>query len=80
MSGELIDSIEALADVKPLIVQLEDLHWSDPSTVELIARLGRRPDRARLLILGTYRLADLVDAGSPLLRVCRELRAHFQAA
>jgi hypothetical protein len=45
----------------------------------VIARLGRGPDRARLLVIGTYRLADLVDVGSPLLRVCRELRAHFQA-
>lgn len=79
MAGELTEAIEALAAVKPLVVLLEDLHWSDHSTVELIARLGRRPDRARLLIIGTYRLADLVDAGSPLLRVCRELRAHFQA-
>jgi predicted ATPase len=79
MAGELTEAIEALAAVKPLVVLLEDLHWSDHATVELIARLGRRPDRARLLMIGTYRLAELVDAGSPLLRVCRELRAHFQA-
>jgi hypothetical protein len=79
IAGELIDALEALAGVTPLIVLLEDLHWSDPSTVGVIARLGRRPDRARLLIIGTYRLADLVDSGSPLLRVCHELRAHFQA-
>jgi hypothetical protein len=77
--GELIDALEALAAVTPLIVLLEDLHWSDPSTVELIARLGRRPDPARVLVVGTYRLADLVDSGSPLLRVGHELRAHFQA-
>jgi hypothetical protein len=77
--GELIDALEALAAVTPLVVLLEDLHWSDPSTVELIARLGRRPDPARLLLIGTYRLADLIDSGSPLLRVCHELRAHFQA-
>src|SRR5262249_45375472 len=77
--GELIDALEALAAVTPLLVLLEDLHWSDPSTVELIARLGRRPDPARLLVIGTYRLADLVDSGSPLLRVGHELRVHFQA-
>jgi hypothetical protein len=79
IAGELIDALEALAAVTPLIVLLEDLHWSDPSTVGVIARLGRRPDRARLLVIGTYRVADLVDSGSPLLRVCHELRAHFQA-
>ena len=79
IAGELIDAIEALAAVTPLVVVLEDLHWSDASTVELIARLGRRPEHTRLLLIGTYRLAELVDSGSPLLRVCHELRAHFQA-
>jgi tetratricopeptide (TPR) repeat protein len=79
MPGELTHAIEALTAVKPLVLVLEDLHWSDHSTIELIARLGRRPDQARLLVIGTYRLAELVDVGSPLLRVCRELRAHFQA-
>jgi hypothetical protein len=79
VAGELIAALEALAAVTPVVVLLEDLHWSDRSTVELVARLGRRPDPARLLVIGTYRLADLVDSGSPLLRVCHELRAHFQA-
>src|SRR4029453_1871770 len=79
IAGELTNVIERLAAVKPLVLVLEDLHWSDYSTIEVIARLGRGPDRARLLVIGTYRLADLVDVGSPLLRVCRELRAHFQA-
>jgi tetratricopeptide (TPR) repeat protein len=78
-SGELVAAVEALAAVKPVVLVIEDLHWSDHSTVEFIARLGRRPDRARLLLIGTYRLADLFDAGSPLLRVSRELHAHFQA-
>ena len=79
MASELTDAVETLAAVKPLVLLLEDLHWSDHSTVELIARLGRRPDPARLLVIGTYRPAELFDSGSPLLRVCRELRAHFQA-
>jgi len=79
MAGELTDAIEALSAVRPLVLLLEDLHWSDYSTVELIARLGRRRDRARLLVIGTYRPAELFESGSPLLRVCRELRAHFQA-
>src|SRR5262249_32949088 len=69
----------SLTAVKPLVLVLEDLHWSDHATVELLARLARRPERARLLIIGTYRPAELFDSGSPLLRVGRELRAHFQA-
>ena len=79
MAGELTDAIEALAAVKPLVLLLEDLHWSDQPTLEFVARLARRPDRARLLVIGTYRPAELVESGSPLLRVGRELRVHFQA-
>jgi hypothetical protein len=79
MAGELTDAIEALAGVRPLVLLLEDLHWSDQATVEFIARLARRPDRARLLVIGTYRPSELFDSGSPLLRVGRELRVHFQA-
>jgi hypothetical protein len=79
IAGELIDTLEALSAVKPLVLVLEDLHWSDRATVELLARLARRPDRGRLLIIGTYRPAELFESGSPLLRVGRELRAHFQA-
>jgi tetratricopeptide (TPR) repeat protein len=78
-AGELTDLVEALSHVKPLVLLLEDLHWSDHSTVEFVARLGRRPDEARLLVIGTYRPAELFDVGSPLLRVCRELRTHFQS-
>ena len=79
MPGELMDAIEALAAINPLVLWLEDLHWSDQATVEFVARLARRPERARLLVIGTYRPAELFESGSPLLRVGRELRVHFQA-
>ena len=79
MPGELTDAIEALAALNPLVLLLEDLHWSDQATVEFIARLARRPERARLLVIGTYRPAELFESGSPLLRVGRELHVHFQA-
>ena len=79
MPGELTNVIEALAAIRPLVLLLEDLHWSDQATVEFVARLARRPERARLLVIGTYRPAELFESGSPLLRVGRELRVHFQA-
>jgi predicted ATPase len=76
MPGELTHAIEALTAVKPLVLVLEDLHWSDHSTIELIARLPPA-DHARLLVIGTYRLAELVDVD---LRSCESsrARAHFR--
>ena len=36
-----------------LVLVLEDLQWSDASTVEFLAYVARRTDRLRLLVLGT---------------------------
>ncbi|PON15935.1 hypothetical protein C2W62_21120 [Candidatus Entotheonella serta] len=44
MLRELVDAIETLSREQPLILVLEDLHWSDVSTVKL-AQLCRAPTR-----------------------------------
>src|SRR5262249_35129774 len=40
MLREMGDALEALAAEQPLVLWLEDLHWSDVSTLELLAMLG----------------------------------------
>ena len=67
MVRELCEAIEVLTTDTPLILVLEDLHWCDVSTLELLAALAQRPEFARLLILGTYRPADAV-LHTPVLR------------
>ena len=57
---------------------LEDLHWSDPSTVEALAMLARRREPARLLVLGTYRAVEVVVHEHPLQAIKQELVAHGQ--
>ncbi len=39
----------------PVVVVLDDLQWSDPSTLDLLRFLGRRPGPGRLLLVGSYR-------------------------
>ncbi len=39
----------------PVLMAFEDLHWADPTTLQLLTHLIRRVDRCRLLILGTIR-------------------------
>lgn len=78
MLRELAEALEALSTDRPVVLVLGDLHWSDPSTVDLILMLGRRPEAARLLVVGTYRPAELVRT-HPLTRVLGELIAHKQA-
>jgi predicted ATPase len=61
------------------IVVLEDLHWLDRTSQELILYLARALAHDRVLLLGTYR-ADEVQVGGPLAQLLielnRERRAH----
>ncbi|MFC8452258.1 AAA family ATPase [Kitasatospora sp. NPDC057223] len=50
---------ERLSEDRTLVLALEDLHWSDRSTRELLAYLLRTLHRARVLIVATYRTDDL---------------------
>src|SRR5262245_7859908 len=45
----------ALAEVQPLVVLFEDLHWADPSSLELLGRVMAQSPTARLLLIGTAR-------------------------
>jgi predicted ATPase len=76
MLREMAEAIEALTSGAPLLLVLEDLHWSDYSTLDLLSHLARRRDPARLLIIGTYRPVDVVLGDHPLKSVKRELQAH----
>lgn len=65
----------ALADLsaaQPLVLTLEDLHWADRSSRDLLAFLTSRLTGQRVLILGTYR-ADAVHRAHPLRPLLAEL-------
>ncbi|HEX2192195.1 MAG TPA: AAA family ATPase [Acidimicrobiales bacterium] len=55
MLRELIDAIEMLAADRPLVLLLDDVHWSDGPTAVLLDWLARRTDPARLLLIGGRR-------------------------
>src|SRR5262245_13633732 len=76
MLRELAEALDVLSGEVPLVLVLEDLHWSDSATVDLLAMFARRRDPARILILATYRPADVAVASHPLKPVKQELQAH----
>jgi DNA-binding winged helix-turn-helix (wHTH) protein/predicted ATPase len=55
MLRELANAVEVLSTHEPLILAIEDLHWSDPSTLDWIAAVASRPEPAKLLIVATLR-------------------------
>ena len=78
MLRELAEAIEILAHDHPVVFVLEDLHWSDMSTLDWLAYVARRRAPARLLVLGTYRPIDAVVRQHPIRAMTQELRVHGQ--
>jgi DNA-binding winged helix-turn-helix (wHTH) protein/predicted ATPase len=66
MLREAAEALAAVATERPLVLVLEDLHWADPSTVDLVDWLARGDAPARLLLVGTYRPGDALAAGHPI--------------
>jgi DNA-binding winged helix-turn-helix (wHTH) protein/predicted ATPase len=58
MLRELTDALEAMSARSPIALCLEDLHWSDASTLDWIASFARRPESVAVLVIGTYRLGE----------------------
>jgi DNA-binding winged helix-turn-helix (wHTH) protein len=78
MLRELTEALDVLTAERPLVLVLEDLHWSDRATLEWLAYVARRLDPARLLLLCTYRPVDAIVRGHPLREVLTELWQHGQ--
>jgi predicted ATPase len=80
MLREFAEAVEAFPVDCLLVMVLEDLHWSDHATLDLITWLARRREPARLLVLGTYRPIDVIVHGHPLRAVYQDLALHGQCA
>ncbi len=80
MLRELTDALEALTVAEPLVLVLEDLHWSDSATLQWLGYVARRRDSGRLLVLGTYRPVEALPNRAPLRDVLAELRHQPRTA
>jgi DNA-binding winged helix-turn-helix (wHTH) protein/predicted ATPase len=78
MLREMAEALEALTAEQPLVLILEDLHWSDHATLDLLSLLAQRRGPARLLLLATYRPTDVIVSGHPLRVLKQELQVHGQ--
>lgn len=68
----LLGLIERLAADTPTIIALEDLHWADRSTRDMLQFLVRSIDRDRVMLVGTYR-TDELNERHPLSELLAEL-------
>ncbi len=73
MLREGIALVAALAGDAPLVLLVEDLHWSDRATLDWIGAIARRPLAQPLLILATYRPVDATRRAHPVVALARDL-------
>ncbi len=73
------DVVEELTADVTLVLVFDDLHWADASTVDVVSLLAERQDRARLLVLGTYRPAEAIARGGPFDQLRRVLHVNRRA-
>lgn len=78
---EFLAVLEQIAFHHPILLILEDLHWSDASTVALLYHLGRHIARLRALVVGTFCPEELswsADQPHRLRGLLEGLRLHSE--
>ena len=70
--GAVLGMLAELAATRPVLLILEDLHWADRSTRDLVTFLSRVLHRERVAVVATYRTDDL-HRRHPLRPVVAEL-------
>jgi len=73
MRREFVSFFEELSRSRPVVLFLDDLHWADASTCDLLAYLAARMGDTRILILTTYRPAAVLARKHPFLPLKLEL-------
>ena len=69
---DLADTFGDLDNNRQLLIVLDDLHWADQLSLEVVGRLAVRLSSRSMLVVGAYR-SDELYAGTPM----RELRARL---
>ena len=68
--------IENMSKERPVLIHLDDIHWADESSLQLLYYLARNSRNSRVLILCTFRPEDILETEKehPFVSVQREMR------
>lgn len=71
MFEAVIRLIRRLAEQAPVLLFIDDLHWADRGTIELLHYIGHRVGERRVLVLGGYRPSETAGALAELAMAAR---------
>jgi serine/threonine protein kinase/predicted ATPase len=76
LKREIFTLLDELTRMQPVVLWLDDVHWADPSTTDLVGYLARRMEHMRLLIIVTCRPSALAQTRHPFLPLKHDLVTH----
>ena len=76
MKREVGAFFQDISRSRPVVLFLDDLHWADVSTVDLLNYLAGRFADMRVLVLSTYRPSEMALAQHPFLGIANDLRSR----
>jgi serine/threonine protein kinase/tetratricopeptide (TPR) repeat protein len=76
MKRELVNFLQFAAQQRPLVLFIDDLHWADVSTIDLLSFLAGKFDALKTLVVVTYRPSDMLLAKHPFLQIRPDLQAR----
>ena len=76
LKRELAAFFSAVCTMQPFVLFLEDIHWADTSTVDLLAYIATRLDHDRLLTIVTFRPSELQLGQHPFLALKLDLQTR----
>ncbi|HEX4947200.1 MAG TPA: AAA family ATPase [Blastocatellia bacterium] len=88
MKRELAAFLQAVAEPQPIVLFIDDLHWADVSTIDVLSFLASKFEAIKILVVATYRPSEMLVVKHPFLQikpdlqargVCRELQLEFLA-
>lgn len=77
---EYVGALKKVAEKQPVLVFVDDLHWSDTASIKLLSHLSRAVRDLPVMILGAYRPSDIAVEGHPLRDLIAELLRYDRDA
>jgi DNA-binding CsgD family transcriptional regulator len=72
------EAVSALSDTQPMLMVIEDVHWSDDATLDLVLHLARRITTRRISLLLTFRSDEIGPRLGRLLADFDRARCAFE--
>lgn len=75
-TADYFDSLQSLSDKMPFIIIMDDMHWADAQSVELLSLLAEHINQIPLMIVLSYKRSLLETQGLPLMNFLMQYDSH----